>query len=209
MTTLEQDLANFYDQQAAERSNWNGRSARAHRRDQFIALLNSEQRSSVIEFGTGTGQDAAALQAAGLTVSGVDLSPENIRYARERGVDCRQASLLDLPFEDDAFDAGWTMSTLLHIPDDKIESALAEILRVLRPGAPLAIGLWGSDDRVEYRSRKGTDVKGFFRWRSDDTVRAVLARHGTIEHFETWPDPDSENHHYQYCILRTPDPAAG
>jgi SAM-dependent methyltransferase len=204
VTTLEQDLAEFYDEQAAERSSWNRRGERARRRDDFVALLRAEERSSVIEFGTGTGQDAAALQATGLTVAGVDLSPENVRYARERGIDCRQASLLDMPFDDDSFDAGWTMSTLLHIPDHKIGDALTEILRVLRPGVPLAVGLWGSDDRVEYRGRDGTDVKGFFRWRSDNTVREMLDARAAIEHFETWPDPESANRHYQYCIVRTP-----
>ena len=35
------------------------------------------------------------------------------------------------------------MSTLLHISDARLDQALLEIRRVLRPGAPLAVGLWG------------------------------------------------------------------
>jgi ubiquinone/menaquinone biosynthesis C-methylase UbiE len=46
-------------------------------------------------------------------------------------------------FDDRSFEAGWTMSTLLHIADEDLDAALAEVVRVLRPESPLAIGLWG------------------------------------------------------------------
>jgi SAM-dependent methyltransferase len=86
------------------------------------------------------------LHAAGLTVSGIDLSAENVRHCRERGVDARQASLFQMPFDDDTFDDSWTMITLLHVPNAQLDAALTEVTRILRLGAPLAIGLWGGPD---------------------------------------------------------------
>jgi hypothetical protein len=68
-------------------------------------------------------------------------------------------------------------------------------VRVLRPAAPLAIGLWGGRDFEEASPR-------FFSFRSDEKVRAVLGRHGTIECWETWESPSDL--HYQFAVLRTP-----
>ena len=209
MANLEDELASFYDIQAPERAKGNHDPRRVQQRDNFVAMLHSEDRISVIEIGTGTGQHAAALQTAGLTVSGIDLSAENVRHCRDRGIDARQASLFEIPFEDDTFDAGWTMSTLLHVPNARLDAALTEITRVLCPGAPLAIGLWGGADIEEYRSRNGIEIERFFSSRSDTRLREALESHVEIEHFETWPDrsPDS-NVHYQYCVVRTASPAA-
>ncbi|MEI8412381.1 MULTISPECIES: class I SAM-dependent methyltransferase [unclassified Kribbella] len=74
---------------------------------------------------------------------GRGLSDDRVRTRTSylRKLDARAASVLELPFEDRTFEAGWTMSTLLHIADEDLDDALAEIVRVLRPGAPLGIGL--------------------------------------------------------------------
>lgn len=205
MASLEQQLASFYDRQAPQRAARNPQAKRIERRDEFAAMLHSEGRATLIEIGTGTGQDASALQAAGLTVSGIDLSAEHVRHCRDRGTDAYQASLFEIPFGDRIFDAAWSMSTLLHVPNTRLEAALTEIRRVLRPGAPIAIGLWGGPDAEQHLTHREIKLPRFFSWRSDDHLRELIEPHGTLERFETWPDldPDSELH-YQYCMLRTP-----
>ncbi len=209
MANLEDELASFYDLQAPQRAARNPQPQRIQRRDDFAALLNSEDRTAVLEIGTGTGQDASALQAVGLTVSGIDLSAENVRHCRERGIDAHQASLFEIPFEDHTFDAAWTMSTLLHVPNARFDEALTEIVRVLHPGAPIAIGLWGGPDIEQHLTHSDIKLKRFFSWRSDDHLRELLEPHGTLERFEIWPDSDSDSElHYQYCLLRTPNPNA-
>jgi ubiquinone/menaquinone biosynthesis C-methylase UbiE len=78
------------------------------------------------------------------------------------GVDAHVGSVLDLPFADGSFDAVWTMSTLLHVPDESIDRALTELVRVCWPGGPLAIGVWAGDD-VEGPLRLGDlDAPRFF-----------------------------------------------
>jgi len=92
---------------------------------------------------------------------------------------------------------------LLHVPNVRMNTALTEITRVLRPGSPLAIGLWGGPDIEQTLTHREIQLPRFFSWRSDEQLRAMLEPHGTLERFETWPDvdPDSELH-YQYCVLR-------
>lgn len=172
-------------------------------RAQFIELLAVEGRQTVVEVGTGPGVDAQAFLALGLGVSGVDLSPEHVRRAREAGVEAYVASVLDLPFVDDSFDAGWTMSTLLHVADADVDRALAELVRVLQPEAPLAIGLWGGQDWEGTRQLDDIEPRRFFSLRSDDRLREIVGRHGSVERFDTWTG-EGTSWTYQALVLRLP-----
>ena len=64
------------------------------------------------------------------------------------------ASLFSLPFPDSTFSAGWSMSTFQHVPDERIDEALAEFVRVLVPGAPVTFASGPSD--WEYHVASGS-----------------------------------------------------
>nr|WP_281372182.1 class I SAM-dependent methyltransferase [Modestobacter versicolor] len=177
---------------------------RVERRQEFARLLTGEQRHRVLELGAGPGVDAAELHRAGLQVTAVDLSVTAAGLCRSAGVDAAVASVLALPFADGAFDAGWTMSTLLHVPDADVHRALEEVARVLRPGAPLAVGLWAGADVEGPRPDDDFDPPRFFSLRSDARVRQVLGRHGRVERFDTWSPAGSPDATYQWCLLRLP-----
>jgi SAM-dependent methyltransferase len=200
-TPHESDLALYYDQEAAERAVRDPDPRRSQRRDEFADRLLAEARVRVLEVGVGPGRDAVALAARGLAVTGVDLSTEHVRLARAAGIDAYVASVLRLPFADGSFDAGWTMSTLLHVPDAAFDEALREISRVLQPGAPLAVGLWGGEDYEGPSTKDRIEPRRFFSVRSHERARAMLARHGDVETFETWGGADG-SWAYQWCVLR-------
>jgi SAM-dependent methyltransferase len=202
-TQREHDLAVYYDSEVHERAGRELPAERVARRGEFAALLAAEGRRSVLEVGAGPGRDGSAFAAAGLAYTGVDLAPASVAVCRGIGLDVHVASVLDLPFPDAAFDAGWTMSTLLHVADVDLDAALAEIVRVLRPGAPLAVGLWGGGEIGE--GPHGDDGHGparFFSFRGDERVRDALGRHGAVERWTTWPG--SRSLHYQFALVRTP-----
>ena len=100
MNPLEADLAAYYDQEAGERAARDLQPRRVEHRAAFVDLLVAESRRRVVEIGTGPGVDAQAFLASGLAVSGVDLSPEHVRRAREVGVEAVVGSVLDLPWAD-------------------------------------------------------------------------------------------------------------
>ncbi len=174
---------------------------RAADRDRFAAQLVADGRRRVLEIGCGPGVDGAAFAAAGLEWSGVDLAPASVEFCRVHGLDAHVAPVHALPFADDTFAAGWTMSVLMHIADVDIDEALAELVRVLEPGAPLAIGTWGAAATSEGPVRIEGQEPRFFSLRADDRWRAVLQRHGAVEQWATWPDPRSD-WHYQWAVLR-------
>jgi hypothetical protein len=93
---------------------------------------------------------------------------------------------------------------LLHVADADLDDALAEIVRVLRSGAPLGIGLWGDDvggERV-WQDDSGFGPGWFFSIRTDSAMQEALARHGTIEQWRSWRREGPM--HYQWAVLRTP-----
>ncbi|GGV32334.1 class I SAM-dependent methyltransferase [Paenarthrobacter nicotinovorans] len=211
----ERDLAVYYDRHAAAR---NTRSLTPHRvecREWFIRLLKSEHRRSLLELGCGTGVEGVEFVRAGLHYTGVDLSPESVHVARAAGLDASVASGRDLPFADSAFEAAWTMSTLLHVPNSGIHDVVRELVRVTAPGAPIAVGLWSGDDDEVLNPEDLEEPRRFFSRRSDETVRRIFGEHGVVEHFRTWPEgvgvesgPGAGNwvQHYQFLLLRTPSP---
>lgn len=139
----ERDLIEYYGNEVRARAERDLPDKRVARRTAYLQQVDREGRRSLLEIGCGPGRDAQAIVSAGFGYTGVDLAPASVDVCRSHGLDARVASVLALPFDDATFDAGWTMSTLLHIADDDLDQALSEIIRVLRPGAPLAIGLWG------------------------------------------------------------------
>ncbi len=89
---------------------------------------------ALVDVGCGGGSHAAALAELGWTVTGVDISEDQLRLARSRGVDARLGSAEALPFEDESFDAGVSMWT--HTDVEDFPAAAREMARVLRPRAP-------------------------------------------------------------------------
>jgi SAM-dependent methyltransferase len=83
----------------------------------------------------------------------VDLSQRALDEARiklgDRGEYVR-ASLLDLPFPEDHFDAAVSLHTIYHIERDRQEGAVRELLRVLMPGAG-AVVVYANPDRLAAR----------------------------------------------------------
>ncbi|WP_432878444.1 class I SAM-dependent methyltransferase [Kribbella sp. CA-245084] len=197
----EQDLIAYYSNEIGARTDRALPEPRVARRDAFLTRLRDEGRHSVVELGCGPGRDGEAIAGAGFAYTGVDLSPASVEACRSLGLDARVASVLELPFEDGTFDAGWTMSTLLHVADEDLDQALGEIVRVLRPGAPLAVGLWGSASGGEnvWDDGKGYGPGRFFSIRTDDGLRAVLERYGVLTEWATWDDESAL--HYQWAVV--------
>jgi SAM-dependent methyltransferase len=114
----------------------------AGQRELAAALLQPFVRGAsslrMLDAGCGTGFNLVALARLG-RASGIDLSPEAIGFCRERGVRVARASLLALPFAANSFDAVTSFDVIYHdwVSDDR--AAVAEMVRVLRPGGLLLV----------------------------------------------------------------------
>jgi ubiquinone/menaquinone biosynthesis C-methylase UbiE len=94
----------------------------------------------VLEVAIGTGRNLP-LYGAGVTITGVELSPAMLAIARQRAagrdVDLREADAEHLPFGDAAFDTVVCALSLCTIPSPA--AAIVEMRRVLRPGGRLLL----------------------------------------------------------------------
>lgn len=110
----------------------------------LVAQMPVGSSARVLDVATGTGAVAARLvEARGCRVTGIDASPDMLARARERlaagGLDDRieliEGDARSLPFPDASFD-GLTVTYLLRYVDDPA-ATIRELVRVLKPGAPL------------------------------------------------------------------------
>ena len=105
---------------------------------QAIQLMRVPADARVLDVGCGSGWATRLLAgyATNGQVTGIDISDEMIRVARESSsavpnVDFEVASADELPFTDNEFTHAFSMESLYYYTD--IPKALAEIHRVLRP----------------------------------------------------------------------------
>ena len=88
----------------------------------------------LLDVGCGGGSHAVAFATDGWSVTGVDISDDQLALARERGVDVVKADACTLPFDSRSFDAAVSMWT--HTDVDDFSQVVLEVARVLRPGGP-------------------------------------------------------------------------
>ncbi|HVQ37386.1 MAG TPA: class I SAM-dependent methyltransferase [Pyrinomonadaceae bacterium] len=94
---------------------------------------NVRRGSSVLDLGCGEGM-LALLKRKGITLTGVDLSPQLLAAAGRNGYDATYvASLTALPFPDSSFDYVASLDVMGHVAFEDKDRVLAEIKRVLRP----------------------------------------------------------------------------
>jgi SAM-dependent methyltransferase len=103
----------------------------------------------VLDLGCGAGM-LALLKRKGVTLTGVDLSPECALAARRNGYDLTGASeLTRLPFRDDSFDYVVSLDVIGHVEFKDKDAVLAEVARVLRPGGVTLHGIECTDRRAQ------------------------------------------------------------
>jgi ubiquinone/menaquinone biosynthesis methyltransferase len=106
----------------------------------LVAMARVEPGTRVLDLAAGTGDIAFAAAAAGGRVVALDITHRMLQLAAaKRAAPARvtfvTADMMALPFPDGAFDLVTTGYGIRNVP--RIEPAIAEIRRVLRPGGLL------------------------------------------------------------------------
>jgi ubiquinone/menaquinone biosynthesis C-methylase UbiE len=113
---------------------------------QLVKYANLHSRKQVLDVGCGTGVVAVTAARQKARVTGLDLTPALLERARENSqiagvdIDWREGDVESLPFDDGTFDA--VVSQFGHMFAPRPEVALAEMLRVLKPGGTIAFATW-------------------------------------------------------------------
>lgn len=113
---------------------------------ELVAFAGVRAGQKVLDVACGTGVVAITAARAGARVTGLDLTPELIERARYNAqlagmvVEWHEGDVEKLPFADGTFDV--VVSQFGHIFAPRPAVAIAEMLRVLKPGGTIAFSTW-------------------------------------------------------------------
>src|SRR5580700_7009769 len=122
-----------------------------------FAQFSRYRGKRVLEVGIGAGTDFIQWLRVGALASGVDLTEEALDNVRHR-IDAyglpepesiQVADAENLPFAGDTFDLGYSWGVLHHTPDT--EKAVAELVRVVRPGGEIKLMLYNRHSLYAWR----------------------------------------------------------
>ena len=125
--------------------------------DGVIGRAALRPAQQVLDLGTGTGSVAVKVASAimpGGTVTALDISPEMLGLARQRGASMGRSNITflegraeEIPTPSGQFDAVLASLSLMYVID---RSAVArEIARVLRPGGRLVAAVWSGPEQAD------------------------------------------------------------
>ncbi len=104
------------------------------------ALKFLDKRIKILDVGCGTGTFLEFMRSNNVNdVEGIDLNPDNVIFAQNRGLKVSEASALDLPFEDNCFDAVYSSHLMQVFNPNDAQKFIQECSRVLRSEGLLII----------------------------------------------------------------------
>ena len=200
-------IASTYDGVAAAREERGEEPWRWPIAERFLATMQVEGLSRLLEIGAGVGDTSRWFADRGLEVMATDLSPQQVEFCRAKGLEARVADMYDLGFPPGSFDAAWAMNCIHHVADADLPAVLEGVARVVSPGGLVYIGVWGGLDRQGVPEEDFYLPTRFFAFRSDAALRSAMERSFVVEWFEVFQpndEPDEDGLHMQSTLLRVP-----
>ena len=155
---------------------------------EFVNRLSLAQGETVLDVACGTGNLAIPAARTGARVTGVDIAPNLVEQARlvaaGEGLDIRfDVGIAEaLPYADGSFDTVISMFGVMFSP--RPEAALAELIRVTRPGGRIALANWDPAGFIGAMLRAHTSlvpppagVSSVLAWGDEPVMRRRLDVH--------------------------------
>jgi SAM-dependent methyltransferase len=205
-SNLKNNLIESYNNHAQERDTYTAEAWKVEERANFLRLLQSKGKRSLLEIGAGTGRDSKFFQEMGLHVTCIDLSPEMIKFCQQKGLSAHVMDMANLDFPPNSFEAIYSLNSLLHIPKAEFRSVLEGIKRVLAPSGLFYLGIYGADEKFEgVWEHDSYTPKRFFSFKTDETIQKITAEVFELLYFQRIATRGKYPLHFQSLILEKPD----
>lgn len=163
--------------------------------DRFLGDVDRDAR--ILEVGANIGTQLRFLEEMGFTrLYGIDIQRKAIERAHRRRpqLDIVEGNLFDIPFKDGFFDLVFTSGVLIHVPPEKLDAALDEIVRCSRD---LIYGHeYYADDYTEITHRGHDNVL----WKTDFPARYRNGRSLETVDVEYLTYADSDNVDVEFLL---------
>jgi predicted TPR repeat methyltransferase len=161
----------------------------------------------ILELGVGAGVRSSRLLAERGRLTGVDLSGEQLRRARDRIPEATlvHADFTELDLEPESFDAVVAVYVLNHVPREELGSLALRVARWLRPGGHF-LASFGSSD-LEGWTGEWLGVEMFFAGFPPEENRRLVEVSGLEilgDEIEVSLEPEGEAR-FQWLLARRPE----
>ncbi|KAJ0161994.1 Sterol 24-C-methyltransferase erg-4 [Colletotrichum tanaceti] len=127
------------------------------RHEHYLAhVINIKKDMKVLDVGCGVGGPAREIaKFTGAYVTGLNINEYQVdrasRYALKEKMDKQvqfvQADFMNIPFDDNTFDAVYAIEATVHAPS--LEAVYSEIFRVLKPGGVFGVYEWVMTEKYD------------------------------------------------------------
>ena len=164
------------------------------------------KRKHLLELGCGMGYDSLEFLKRDVRVTATDLTPNAVRMTKRhfeienvRAEEVRTANALDLPFEDNTFDAVWA-NGVLHATGDTAR-AIRETRRVLKPeGRAIISHFYRKPSWMYFLHNLGRENIEFKE--EDPPVNQFYKEGEILEMFEGFKVVEAVQEHYRALPVR-------
>jgi ubiquinone/menaquinone biosynthesis C-methylase UbiE len=177
LSEKEKQVADWYDQNAASwaksRKQTSEPSFWAQEYEHFRQL--QKPQGNLLEIGSGSGREATEWIRMGYEYVGIDTSTALIQIAKETEPAGQyfHASIYEMPFLPNTFDAFSSWAMLPHVPKERIGDALDATQRVLKHGGYGFIAMReGTEEKQELETGR------WFSYYSQNEFEGILVKHG-------------------------------
>lgn len=153
----------------------------------LLELLQPHWGETILDAGCGTGIFTEEVVGAGATVLGMDLSLPMVTTAVQQlggdGFHGHCADMCQLPFPDNSFDKGFSMTAIEFIED--AQGAIGELSRVVKPGGTIVVTTlnslspWAARRREKAKEGHALFENIFFR--SPEDMRQLVPENCVIK----------------------------
>jgi ubiquinone/menaquinone biosynthesis C-methylase UbiE len=162
------------------------------------------ERPDVLELGVGAGVRSSQILAERGRLTGIDLSREQLRRARERlpGATLIRGDFTAVDLPPASFDAVVSFYVLNNLPQDELGPLLVRAARWLRPGGWFLASLPSSDNPGWRGEWLGAEM--YFAGHEPETNRRLTEEAGlevVRDELETMVEPDGEGR-WQWLLAR-------
>ncbi|MDP4011296.1 MAG: class I SAM-dependent methyltransferase [Candidatus Roizmanbacteria bacterium] len=187
LTPQEQQTIDAYDQNATV---WaKSRNKKGDWAEEKKKLKQHVLNGKILEIGAGGGRDARDLIDMGYDYVGTDISQGLLKEAQKNNPEAifLLQSVYNLDFPDNSFNGVWACAVLLHMPKDRIDTALQNLHRVMKKDGTMFISLKkGNGEKFVEGDHAGIQYKRFFSFYEMPEFSEILHRNNfeIVESYE-------------------------
>ncbi|AWS47856.1 class I SAM-dependent methyltransferase [Streptosporangium sp. 'caverna'] len=164
----------------------------------------------VADIGCGPGHVGAHLNALGVPVFGIDLSPKMVEVARRRYPSLRfhEGSMTALDLKDGELGGIVAWYSTHHVPTEQLPVVFAEFHRTLAPGGHLLLGTHVGDENRHFQEAYGHPVSFGSYLLPPERITELLAEAGLVVSARLLEEPGEGQRRQHVCLLaRKPEPS--